>query len=299
MRVIDLGWIRVFVEVGRLGSLSEGAKALSLTQPAVSYQIRRAEQEFGVPLLRRLHRGVELTEAGEMLFDILSGSVQRIDDLAARIRSRQAGASLKLYTDYAFSQYWLIPRIHRFSLANPDIDIQIVASQHTDPRLLQPGDVAVLFGTKDQFGAGATLLMPERVVPVCAPGLAEGHQKGAFEGLRLIHLDSSGPLLWLDWRRYLAAVGTKSELANDSGNLRLNTYSLAIEAAIGGQGVALGWRGLIDGHLDRGTLVPFGAEVSPPGRGYFLVNTDNKVAAAGKLQEWLLSEISYPSKVEQ
>jgi putative choline sulfate-utilization transcription factor len=291
MRTIDLAWIRIFVQVGRLGSLSEAAKALGLTQPAVSYQIRRAEQEFGVPLLRRLHRGVELTETGGLLYDILSGSVQRVDDLAARIRSRQTGASLKLYTDYAFSAFWLIPRIHKFSLANPGIDIQIVASQQTDPRLLQSGDVAILFGSRDQFGGAASLLMPERVMPVCAPGLAGNHTKGEFEGLRLIHLDSSGPPVWLDWRRYLASIGTSTLLASDSGSLRMNTYSLVVEAAISGQGVALGWRGLIDGHLDRGTLVPFGAEVSPPDRGYFLVNSDSRAAAAEKLQDWLLSEV--------
>jgi putative choline sulfate-utilization transcription factor len=291
MRDIDLGWIRVFVEVGRRGSLSEAAKALHLTQPAVSYQIKRAEQEFGSPLIRRLHRGVELTDNGEALFDILSGSVERVDKLASRIRARPGQHPLRLHTDYAFSALWLIPRIHRFSQANPGIDIQVIASQHTDPAQLQPNDIAVLFGTQDGLGPDATLLMVERVVPVCAPDLAKAHSAGRPGSFQLIHLDSSNPSPWLDWRRYLAAVGQGAEPLKDSGNLRLNTYSLVIEAAVGGQGLALGWCGLIDAHLERGTLVPVGKEVTSPRSGYFLVGNGDSSAATQRLKDWLLQQM--------
>lgn len=290
MRDIDLGWIRVFVEVGRRGSLSEAAKTLHLTQPAVSYQIKRAEQEFGTPLLRRLHRGVELTNHGEALFDILSGSVERVDRLASRIRTRPGQHLLRLHTDYAFSGLWLIPRIHRFSQVNPGIDIQVIATQHSDPGQLQPNDLAVFFGSKDRLGPNSSLLMEERVVPVCAPDLAKAHPAGRPGSFQLIHLDSTNASSWLDWRRYLAAVGQGDEPLKDSGNLRLNTYSLVIEAAMGGQGLALGWRGLIDAHLERGTLVPVGQEVTSPGSGYFLVDTGDSGPATQRLKDWLLRE---------
>lgn len=291
MHDIDLGWIRVFVQVGLRGSLSEAARALNLTQPAVSYQIKRAEQEFGTPLIRRLHRGVELTESGEALFDILSVSVDRVDGLASRIRARTGQHLLRLHTDYAFSALWLIPRIHLFSQANPGIDIQVIASQHTDPGQLRPNDVAVLFGTKDSFGPDASLLMVERVVPVCAPGLARANPSGRPGSFQLIHLDSSSPSPWLDWRRYLSAVGQGVEPLKDSGNLRLNTYSLVIEAAVGGQGLALGWCGLIDDHLERGALVPVGKEVTLARSGYFLVGNGEGGVATQRLKDWLLQQM--------
>jgi DNA-binding transcriptional LysR family regulator len=60
-RPIDLGWMRIFAEIGSAGSLSSAAASLGLTQPAVSYQIRRLEEQIGVTLLTRQHRGVELT----------------------------------------------------------------------------------------------------------------------------------------------------------------------------------------------------------------------------------------------
>ena len=71
----ELGWMRIFVEVARLGSLSAAAAVLGLTQPAVSYQIRRLEEQFGVSLLRRQHRGVELTAEGVRLFQVAAKAV--------------------------------------------------------------------------------------------------------------------------------------------------------------------------------------------------------------------------------
>lgn len=290
MRKVDLGWIRVFTEVARLGSLSDAARNLNLTQPAVSYQIRRAEAEFGTPLLRRRHRGVELTEAGQALAAILTRSVAQLDDLADRLRRRPGGATLRLHTDYAFSGLWLIPRIHRFRDAHPDIDLQIIASQHSDPGQMQPGDLAVIFGTEAALGPEARLLIEERVVPVCAPQFAAGRSAGQFAQTRLIHLDSPAPAPWFDWRRYLAAIGRDGDLANDSGNLRFNTYSLVIEAAVAGEGVALGWGGLVDPLLARGLLIRFGPGMVAGGRGYFIVQRAPQDGMAQLLRDWLVAE---------
>ncbi|WP_323717919.1 choline sulfate utilization transcriptional regulator [Paracoccus aminovorans] len=290
MRRIDLGWIRVFVEVVRAGSLSEAARRLNLTQPAVSYQIRRAEAEFGTALLRREHRGVQPTEAGQALFAILSPGVEQVDGLAARLRRRSAPAPLRLHTDYAFSGLWLIPRIHRFRDAHPGTELQIIASQQTDPGRLQAGDIAVLFGNRDRFGPEATLLIEERVVPVCAPHFAEGRTAGTFDSTRLIHLDSPEPAPWFDWRRYLAATGRQADLAKDQGNLRFNTYSLVIDAAVAGQGVALGWGGLVDQLLARGLLRRFGEERVAAGNGYFMIRRDPDEQATRPLRDWLVAE---------
>lgn len=290
MHDVDLGWIRVFVQVGLRRNLSEAAKALNLTQPAVSYHIKRAEQEFGAPLIRRLPRGVDLTDHGAALWDILSASVERIDRLASRIRAPAGQNLLRLHTDYAFSALWLMPRIHHFSQINPDIDIQIIASQQTDPGKLEPNDLAVLFGSQDNFGPDAQMLMVERVVPVCAPRIARADAMDHLGSFPLIHLDSRHPAPWLDWRSYIAAAGQGAGTLKDSGNLRLNTYSLVVEAAVAGQGLALGWRGLIDAHLERGTLVAVGKEVKMPRSGYFLIDHGDGSAETHGLKAWLLQQ---------
>lgn len=290
MRQVDLGWTRIFVEVVRLGSLSEAARSLNLTQPAVSYQIRRAEAEFGTALLHRLHRGVEPTEAGARLYDILSRSVAQVDALALRLRGHAEPTVLRLFTDYAFSGLWLIPHIHGFRSAHPELELQIIATQQTDLSQLQSGDAAVIFGHRGSLASQAELLLPETVVPVCAPGHPAAHLAKA----RLIHLDSPGSAHWFDWPAYLQRIsGVEDRVAR--GDLRLNTYSLVIEAALAGEGVALGWLGLVDPLLQRGALVEVGARSTAQDRGYFMVQVSDRTASAETLRQWLLTAFGRPA----
>lgn len=290
MRPVDVGWIRFFVVVGRLGSLSAAAKELNMTQPAVSYQIRRAEAQFGAPLFERQHRGVALTEAGQELYDALSLAVDRVDRLAAQINREDGPDGVRLYTDYALSALWLVPRISQFRETHPEIDIQIIASQNTDPRQLQPGDTAVLFGPKSSFGPEAQLLIAEQVVPVCAPSLLDIYGEDALRRAPLIHLDSPQPSPWLGWRDYLADKALHRDPQADPGNMRFNTYSLVIGAALAGQGIALGWRGIVDAHLESGLLVALGADMQVTDRGYFLLQHPPQDDAGARLQSWLLTE---------
>ncbi|PZQ50824.1 MAG: LysR family transcriptional regulator [Rhodovulum sulfidophilum] len=289
MSDVDLGWIRVFVEVARAGSLSAAARALNLTQPAVSYQIRRAEEQLGAPLLRRLHRGTELTEAGQELFDTLSRCVSQVDRLATRLRGRAGAATLRVRTDYAFASLWLIPRIERFRAAHPALDIQIVAEQRTDPEEVRRGDTAVVFGPRADFGPEARLLIRERVVPVCTPRVAVATSDALAEA-RLIHLDSAGPARWFGWGDYLSAFGAARDLSTHRGNLRFNTYSLVIEATLAGQGIALGWGGLVDSLLRRGALVTLGRELAARDNGYFLLQPAPIDPASEQLRDWLVRE---------
>ncbi|HEY0274595.1 MAG TPA: LysR substrate-binding domain-containing protein [Paenirhodobacter sp.] len=294
MRNVDLGWVRVFVEVGRCGSLSEAAGLLHITQPAVSYQIRRAEQEFATPLFRRLHRGVALTEAGQQLFAILSRDVEQIDRLAERLRHGPAKTVLRLFTDYAFSGLWLIPRIQGFRDAWPDLDLQIIATQRTDPAQLQAGDLAVIFGRQEDLGPQAVPLLPEAVMPVCAPSFAMDCSLVALTQAPLIHLDSAHPAPWFAWSDYFAAFGQERDQRADRGDLRFNTYSLVIDAAVAGQGIALGWRGLVDRLVQRGQLVATGPDLAVRDRGYYMVRGSAGADATDCLQDWLLSECPPP-----
>lgn len=215
-----------------------------------------------------------------------SRSVAQVDALALRLRDGQAPVVLRLFTDYAFSGLWLIPRLQGFRAAHPDLDLQIIAAQQTDLARLAPGDTALVFGTPGDFGPDALLVMPETVAPVCAPALA-----GADPGrARLIHLDSPGAARWFDWRAYLARTGADAGQGL-GGDLRLNTYSLVIEAALAGQGLALGWHGLIDAALGRGTLVEAGPRLTARDRGYFLVQPGPQNPGAETLRHWLLAEL--------
>lgn len=289
---VDLAWMRLLLEVDRKGSLSAAAEALGLSQPAVSYQIRSLEMRFGQPLLKRLHRGVRFTEAGRRLLAIAEQTVAEVDNLQRSLRAARRRPTVRLATDYAFSSLWLIPRIHAFRQSHPEIDLQIVATQRLGHHWREDADLAVAFGTVGEFGTDASLLMPERVVPICTPALAQRLQEQPemlSEQGALIHLEADSFSPWLDWVSYAARSGLADIRHERPGDLRFNTYALVVQAAMGGQGFALGWLGIVDQLLEANLLVAKGQVVSIPGRGYWLAR-GNESDATRLLAGWLMSE---------
>lgn len=291
--LIDLAWMRLLIEVDRKGTLSAAAESLGLSQPAVSYQIRLLEQRCGLPLLHRLHRGVRFTEEGRRLLAIAERTVSDVDALQRSLRAARRRPTVRLATDYAFSSLWLIPRMHAFRQSHPDIDLQIVATQRLGQHWREDADLAVAFGTGSEFGTGPRLLMPERVVPVCTPSLAcslpaAGSHMLIQQG-PLIHLEAENFSPWLDWPSYLSRLQLGGTSPDRSGDLRFNTYALVVQAAMAGQGVALGWLGIIDHLLEANLLVMAGEIVSVPERGYWLV-PGSVSEAVQSLATWLIDQ---------
>lgn len=291
-RNLDVGWLRIFDAVGRLGSLTRAARELGLSQPAVSYQIKRAEEELGVSLFHRLHRGTTLTEAGEALFRAVHSGLERIDEAAREIRRKTRAPAIRIFTDYGFASFWLMPRVAGFRRLHPEVEVHVVASQDLKAGLEGDADAAVLFGKQGDFPEDARLLIPERVVPVCSPGFRA--RFGPFTDMAslakapLLHLDVAGRARWLTWASWLAAHGVAREAAQ--GDLGLNTYGFVIQAALAEQGIALGWAGLVDEHLASGTLVTVGPEVARDDHGYWLVSNPEASDSARVLTDWLLAE---------
>lgn len=291
-RKLDVGWLRIFEAVGRNGSITGAAAELGLSQPAVSYQIRRIEQQVGIALISRLHRGSKLTEAGETLFRAAHSGLERLDEAVRDIRARAGSPVIRIFTDYGFASFWLMPRVADFRQLHPGIEVHVVASQGLDGALDGTADAAILFGRKADFHDGACLLMPERVVPVCSPGFRA--RFGPFpdaESLAcqsLLHLDMAGRPRWFTWTSWLAVQGVAREPAQ--GDLGLNTYGFVIQAAMAEQGLALGWLGLVDAHLANGTLVAVGPEVRRDDCGYWLIVNRPENAQTKAMSEWLLGQ---------
>lgn len=291
-RPLDLGWLRIIAEVGRAGNLTTAAQRLRLTQPGVSYQIRRIEEELGVQLLSRHHRGVDLTPEGQRLYELASRHVAEIDQLAKDMRHSHGKPTIRLHTDYAFSSLWLMPRMPDFRCLHPEINIQIVATQNPLNQLTNEEDVVVFFGTRDEAGEDGVLLLSEKVTPVCAPGFHDrlpadfGTEELARS--KLIHLDSASSS-WFDWNAYFARLGHRRDANKEQGDISFNTYSLVVQAALGEQGVALGWNGLVDDMIANGALLAVGPTIEAAERGYWLLATRRGEAAASKLVNWLLS----------
>lgn len=207
---------------------------------------------------------------------------------------RLAGASpaICLRTDYAFSALWLIPRLHAFRELHANLEIQTVATQRFFSEEMEDGDVAVVFGSPGDFGTDIPRLLPEEVVPVCSKSFLK--ELGPFSTVtalldqQLIHLDAERSAPWLDWGKYGAAFESGRRKTSTEGDLRFNTYSLVVQAAVESEGIALGWRGLVDSYLRSGVLVEAGPSLATE-CGYWLVSPRKKNPSNARLVSWLAS----------
>ena len=291
-RPLDIGWLRIFEAVGRLGSLTRAANELGLSQPAVTYQIKRVEDQLGVSLLHRSQGGSRLTDAGEILFEAVKTSVESIDKAARDTRRTTQDHAVRIFTDFGFAAFWLMPRVTDFRRLHPEAEVHIIASQGLDDAMARETDAAMLFGAADDFPDTAQLLIPERVVPVCTPGFLERYgpfdDPAKFARAPLLHLEVAGKSRLLTWESWLADHGITRKPAQ--GDLGLNTYGFVIQAALAEQGVALGWRGLVDHHLEQGSLVAIGREVARADRGYWVVPGASVSNTTTTLLSWLINE---------
>jgi putative choline sulfate-utilization transcription factor len=289
-RKLDVGWLRIFEAVGRLGSLTRAAEELGLSQPAVSYQIRRVEDQLGVSLLRRMHRGSVLSEPGARLHRAVASGLEALDQAAQEISRRSRTPAIRIFTDYGFAAFWLMPRVAEFRRLHPQVEVHVIASQDLGENLEDSADAAVLFGERQDFPPDARLLMPERVMPVCSPGFLARYgpfpDAASLARVPLLHLDTVGRPRWFTWTSWLATQGVVRE--QTEGDLGLNTYGFVIQAALTEQGVALGWIGLVDAHLESGMLVPVGPEVAREDCGYWLTTARQADPAKRRLIENLL-----------
>ncbi|MCS0495275.1 LysR family transcriptional regulator [Ancylobacter sp. MQZ15Z-1] len=292
-RPLELAWLRIFEAVGRLGGLTRAAQELGLSQPAVSYTVRMLEEQLGTPLLMRGHRGSTLTPAGETLHRAAAGAVAELDGAARAIRRMSRRPVVRLFTDYGFASFWMMPRVAAFRLVRPDTEVHVIASAAAEPSGDDAEDVAVLFGTRSDFPANAVQLLEEKVVPVCGPRFAARHglaeQPMRIGAVPLLHLESTPRPRWFGWGDWFAATGfARGPSASD---LSLNTYGLVVQAAIADQGVALGWSGLIDGALADGTLVAIGPPLLRADHGYWLRPGPDPSPAARDLIDWIEREV--------
>ncbi len=272
-------------------SFKEAAAALNVTPTAISRQVRILEEELGLSLFNRLHRRVTLTGDGEALFASLSGAFQNI---AATVQGLQESSQRRLTvgSTSAFATFWLMPRLSRFWALHPEITIHHFISELPVDLERDPVDLAIRFGPGHWPGVETRLLFGDRLHLLCAPSFLDRH--GPIESaerlleLPLIQVSGIPGDNWAGWPEVLRAIG----LVGPVRLRHLNSYVAAVEAALAGQGVIVGWESQIAGHVAGGRLVRLlNAEVTAAG-GYFVTTRPNrpKSPEATLFIEWLATE---------
>ncbi len=296
-RLPPLDLFHTFEAVARLRSFTLAAGELCLTQSAVSRQVKTLEDALSLRLFRRLHRAIELTAEGQRLFEAVT---RGLDDISACLASLGAAAKAPQITvsaSVAFAWFWLMPRLERFGILQPDVDLRVLA---TDQPVL-PGageaDVAILFGSGQWEGLEARLLFGERIYPVCSPAYLRDHpalhRPEDLLDQTLLHLEYGKPsFAGVDWRTWLLRTGVTGQPVRRG--LRFNSYPMVLQAAEAGHGVALGWSYVTDPLLAEGRLVCPVNRTLETREGYYLCTSSDAVHAPGGLAflDWISVEVA-------
>ena len=239
------------------------AGELHLTQSALSRQVAAIETALGVSLFERKHRALKLTTEGEAFHREITTHLQAIARAADAVGNDRRTPGLTVTTTVSFASLWLIPRLSRFRALRPDVEVYVSADDRTIDLARGEVDIAIRYvGRDSKLAPGALAMFGERMLPVVSPAVARDpgtplKRPADLEKHVLLHLDDpEGRVPWLNWAAWLAANGAGG--LKPAGSLRFTIYDQVIQAAVGGQGVALGRLPLIAELLHDGKLVaPF------------------------------------------
>ncbi|MFW8634842.1 LysR substrate-binding domain-containing protein [Cribrihabitans pelagius] len=283
--------LTAFEAAARHLSFKNAAEELGVTPGAVSHQVKALEAELQAPLFRRRHRGVELTEEGEALFETLASAFSRISRSLRSIRGRSIGDTVTIGSTSAVASLWLSPAVVRFWRKHPDVNVNQIV-QDRPFRAAPEVDFYIRYGRDPDPRLEQTELYRDHLVPV---GNAEAAARlvqcslQELAGERLLHLESEDKswTTWADWFRQLGYTGPLAP------GVRVNNYSVALQAAQEGVGLALGWQRLLRPLLQSGQLTPIGPHLLPAPHGFHLAGRPDEdlPPAARLLRDWVIAAV--------
>ena len=288
--------LRVFVEVGRAGSVKAEAHRLGVTSGAVSQQLKLLEARLGLMLFERHNRELHLTEHDRRLLADLADPFMRIEDAFEAIRQEHVRdrRTLTVSTTASFAATWLVPRLGRFTTLHPRVEVCVL----TTPGLVTIGtgpgraDVAIRHGLGHWPGIEAVRLLQPRLIPVGSPRLlTDGPPiRHPADCLKYPLLHDS---IAADWRLWLQALGADHRDPRATRGTRFSDPTLLIGAAIAGQGLALLRDAYVAEDIAAGRLnividAPWPAEFA-----YYIVTapgSDRRDSHLARFKEWLIQE---------
>jgi LysR family transcriptional regulator of beta-lactamase len=281
---LPLNALRAFEAAARHLSFTRAGLELSVTQAAVSHQVKSLEEILGVPLFRRLPRGLALTEEGEALLPVLTDAFRRIAGTLDRFEGGRLREVLTLGAVGTFVTGWLLSRLPEFHLAHPFVDLRLLTNNNRVDLAGEGLDYAIRFGDGAWHGTEAMRLFEAPLSPLCAPALARRLREPADlmreTLLRSYRAD--------EWPRWFAAAGLPSPAIR--GFVFDSSLTMA-EAAVQGTGIALLPARMFEHDLRQERLVrPFAVGVALGA--YWLTRLKSRPETPAMLafRQWLLAQ---------
>jgi LysR family transcriptional regulator, glycine cleavage system transcriptional activator len=246
---IPLNALRAFESAARHLSFTRAAAELCVTPTAISHQIRSLEEFLGTTLFERKSGKVALTPATSGALQELSEGFNKLESAFLTLNRRDGRQKITVAASPSVAALWLMPKLQRFFVSAPQIDVSIstviVQGDFNDG----PFDVSIC-SSDDYPGRKVEYLMDEQIFPVCSPALLSDvgwNREAALAELPLIHDDKASDQ-FPTWRRYFET--TQTAMRDVTCGLRFNQSSLAIDAAIKRHGILLGRNRLIAAALE-------------------------------------------------
>lgn len=286
-----LDLLRTFVAVGRRMSITLAAQDLCIVQSAVSRQVQALETALTCRLFIRSHRNIEFTPEGRHLFRSADPMLEQLSTAIGALRPSAERPCITITASIGITALWLLPRLGAFQRNAPDIDVRVAATNRVIDLERDGMDMALRFCPDALAPERATRLFSEVIVPVAHPSLGVTsieHSAQLREHVLIDYDDSSRP--WLQWKNWLRDAGYKRGVTGN-GRLLFNQYDQVVQAALAGQGVALGRLALVGNLLAGGQLaVATGRPPVTTDHGYFLLErraADSR--ALSVVRDWILT----------
>lgn len=279
-----------FEAAARHGSFSRAAKELNITQPAVSHAVATLEAHLAQKLFIRSGPRLMLTENGERLGRVASRSFRAIEqvleEMSGQDRSREV---VMLSISSGMATHWLMPRYDRLRehLPNVDLQFQLIPGSVGGP--LYNCDLGLRVASKADSKALEGWFAPERVLAICSPTYFEAH--GTFEAPKRSHTLISLQDHHFGWSEF--AQEAHGRVGSDSKRLSFSDYSVCVQAALSGQGLALGWTSVVSRLILDRLLVPASETIVMTDRSYHFVASSQRALrpVVEAVRDWLIAEM--------
>ena len=264
-RLPPLMALRAFEAVARHNSIRKAADELSVTAAAISQQVKKLESDLDLTLIKREPRGIALTKEGMHLKAGLTEAFIQIRKTVDDIRPAADKTEVNFASAPPFVSKWLIPRLAGF-LSSHEVEIRISTSYKMQDYVTDNIDLGVRLGATEDDELETHWLAEEFVVPIMSPEFRDEQKIREPRDLLRVPLIEDDPTSWNtkapSWADWFEAVGLPREDAGRSINFGLQ-QDQAINAAVEGNGVALGYSLLVSDDIEAGRLVcPFGPILS-------------------------------------
>jgi DNA-binding transcriptional LysR family regulator len=270
-----LDLLKGFEAAARHLSFTKAGGELFLTQSAISRQVQALEEQLGVKLFQRRTRSLLLTDEGQRYYKAVRAALDDLRAATASVRKDAGAVVLTVSTTVTFASLWLVPKLAGFQSAQPAVQVRLVAENRLQDLDRERIDIAVRYCPPAIAGRGATKLFGERVLPVASPKVAARLKLARPEDLAravLLEYDGVPHTVWLTWPVWFETM--KVPMPRPAGTLQFTQYHQIIQAAVAGQGVALGRVPLVDQLFRTKELVaPFGRTrtTAAESRAYYVV----------------------------